>query len=297
MVTGRKRIAVAVLRAAVVISLIVFSVQHLDSQNTPKLTIIDGHSSSTNSLNTSINSIVGYAFRPDPATALILGSSASNSSMSMSVTGWLEYIGNNQTGFYRIYINISVTGALYKAVRPGSISFSATTNGTNNEPSIDVMQLLSAFYNEPYAQYFYHTGAENLSYSVSSADNFGIGGYGHASLAMQFTNRSGGAELYNFSFNTQLEILLGIFPGGNYDIALNFTMVGLNSPVSDSVNIVFHQANASIASVLVHPEQLVGYVRSGSGCNSGEGIVMKSGGLQDFFPVAGAVIACSRQGG
>ena len=220
MVTGRKRIAVALLSAAVVISLVVFSVQYLDSQNAPKFTIIDGHSSSTNSLNTSINSIVGYAFRAAPATSVIAGSSVNNSSMSLLVTGWLEYIGNNQTGFYRIYINISITGALYKPVRPASISFSANSNGTNNNPSVDIMQLLSEFYNEPYSQYFYHTGAENLSYSVSSADNFGIGGYGHASLAMQFTNRSGSAELYNFSFNTQLEILLGISPGGNYDIAL-----------------------------------------------------------------------------
>ena len=276
MVTGRKRIAVALLSAAVVISLVVFSVQYLDSQNAPKFTIIDGHSSSTNSLNTSINSIVGYAFRAAPATSVIAGSSVNNSSMSLLVTGWLEYIGNNQTGFYRIYINISITGALYKPVRPASISFSANSNGTNNNPSVDIMQLLSEFYNEPYSQYFYHTGAENLSYSVSSADNFGIGGYGHASLAMQFTNRSGSAELYNFSFNTQLEILLGISPGGNYDIALNLTMFGLNSPVSDLVNIGFHQANASIALVLVHPEQLVGYVRSGSGYNFGEAIVMNT---------------------
>ena len=79
-----------------------------------------------------------------------------------------------------------------------------------------------------------------------------------------------------FSFNTQLEILLGISPGGNYDIALNLTMFGLNSPVSDLVNIGFHQANASIALVLVHPEQLVGYVRSGSGYNFGEAIVMNT---------------------
>lgn len=276
MVTGRKRIAVALLSAAVVISLIVFSVHYLDSQNAPKFTIIDGHSSSTNSLNTSINSTVGYAFLAAPATSVIAGSSVNNSSMSMSVAGWLGYDGNNQTGFYSIYVNISIIGTLYRAVRPASISFSATTDGTVTDPSADALQLLKEYFNVPYAQYFYHTGAENLSYSVSSADNFGIGGYGHASLAMKFTNRSGSAELYNFSFNTQLLILLWLSPGGNYDIALNLTMFGLNSPVSDLVNIGFHQANASIASVLVHPDQLVGYVRSGSGYNFGEGIVMNT---------------------
>lgn len=209
----------------------------------PAISVRNGYINTTTN-NTVFNNGSGnpYVLPSSDSVSLISDANHRDSNMMLRTSGYAYIIGGGGHGYtLQINLNVRINGSLTSNLVPKTLILSYSADGPVKYGGAN-MQLMPAHLTD---KGLVKTMAKNISmnkvaYFPSSREGdtyFWLGGYGVKNGSMTFINDSRSVPVYNFSFSTQLSILVNWHSGNVYDLSIGSYILGLSKTVNSTYDL------------------------------------------------------------
>ena len=207
------------------------------SQKSVPIIATDGEAYANYSMNCTISTTPPMCLGTQVAQANISENSSRTSSFALGASGYLFYVGNSHAGAYHISLNLNLTGIFYSYLNPKNLTLSYIGSGTGNE--------LCAFFGTLHNYWYSYAGKEETTNCTNLTTKgglvFELTSAGHERINLELVNRAANSNPYHFSLSTQLDIVLGLYPGGYHSATLSVIMLEGGKLVSSTVELTFYQ--------------------------------------------------------